>query len=339
MTVLVRLLTVATVICALFAPERATALSEFVFASNFEAAPDCSSVGLSGCPGFVIETPSLELPPGGLVDACYYFRTPNSAVSAIGRFWSRFDPAVAHFIVWSTIDAGGLPVDAQPPGTFETNCGLVSGANTKNFRWVYAAHQPVEELRMPDEDGASQPIAFELAANTAGFLEIYYVNPGENTLTVPPVRFVANERKPGPYTSTASFLELYASISIPPMSSNATAGSACAMPAPTKAWWFSTQTHSHATGTQLSRSGSVTTPIVTSSDWESPAIETYGPPGFLGFTAPNQMLSYQCTYDNNTFSPIVFGDDYQHNEACMGITYFFPANQSKLCLNNAVVTP
>ena len=336
MAVLARGLMASISLCALLASDPATALSEFVFANNLEAAPDCSSVGLTGCPGFAIETPALQIPAGEAVDACYYFRTPNSGASAIGRFSSILDPSVAHFIVWATTDNGGLPADAKAPGTFTTNCGLGSGAGTLNFRWVYAAHTPVEQLRMPDDDGAGQVVAFELPANSAGFIEIYYVNPGDSAVTVPPVRLAVNERNAGPYTKTASFLELYYLINIPPGGSEHQVSSACTMPAASKFWWFSTQTHSHGVGTQLSKTGSVTTPIVTSSGWELPEIATFAAPGFVEFGAPNDKLLYQCTYSNDTGGTITFGDDYRNDEVCMGVGYFFPATQSKLCLGSTV---
>jgi hypothetical protein len=338
MAILVRGLTVVIPICALLAPSPATALSEFVFASNFEAAPDCSSVGLTGCPGFAIETPALQIPAGEAVDACYYFRTPNSGASAIGRFSSVFDPAVAHFIFWATTDSiTGLPSDAQAPGTFATDCGLTAGANGRDVRWVYAAHKPVEQLRMPDDDGAAQPLAFELPANSAGFLEIYYVNASGNAVTVPPVRLVANERSAGPYTRTASFLELNPLITVPSDDADHAVAAGCTIPASWKFWWFSTQTHSHSTGTQLSRNGSPATTIVTSSDWELPAIATFAAPGFFQFSSPfNDTLVYQCTFHNNTGATLIWGDDYQSREACMGISYFFPATQSKICIYDTV---
>jgi hypothetical protein len=240
-------------------------------------------------------------------------------------------------IVWATTDMNtGLPADAQPPGTFATDCGLAAGANGRSFRWVYAAHEPVEQLRMPDDDGAAQPLAFELPANSAGFLEIYYVNSSGNAVTVPPVRFAANERNVGPYTKTASFLEMNPFFTIPSDNAPHLVSSACTMPASAKFWWFSTQTHSHGVGTELDRTGSVLTPIVTSSGWDLPAIATFSAPGFFAFNAPNDKLTYQCTFVNDSGGSMTFGDDYQSRETCMSISYFFPESQSKLCIGGTI---
>jgi len=322
----------ALVLAGLAATVRpAQAVSEFVFASNFEAAPDCSSIGLPGCPGFAIETPSLQIGAGEMTDACFAFRAPNH-VAAIGRFASVASALVAHFIVWQTTDMSGLPADGLAPGTFDTTCGLAQGVNGRSVGWVYAAHEAVEQLRMPDDDGAGKPLAFELPASAAGFLEIIYVNPGGDTVTVPPVRFVANERAAGPYTSTASYLGLRVTISIPPAASGLNVIGGCSVPTAPKYWWFSTQTHSHATATALDRVGAVTSAILTSSDWEKPAIAAFPASPFYAFSS-GDALRFTCTYNNNSGTTITYGDDYWSDEACMAIAYLFPSNQSQLCLS------
>jgi len=101
----------------------AQATSEFVFAANFETAPDCSSVGLSGCPGFAIETPAAQIDAGTNIGYCYAFRTPNQ-IAAIGRFSSVMSPLVRQVIYWQTTDAGGLPADgAGTAGPGGHHCG------------------------------------------------------------------------------------------------------------------------------------------------------------------------------------------------------------------------
>jgi len=308
----------------------AQATSEFVFAANFETAPDCSSVGLSGCPGFAIETPAAQIDAGTNIGYCYAFRTPNQ-IAAIGRFSSVMSPLVRQVIYWQTTDAGGLPADGLAPGTFKPDCGLSTGANGRTFSWVYAAHAPVDQLRMPDDDGIAQPVAFELPANAAGFLEILYSNPSLNAVSVPPVRLVANERPAGPYTSTSTYLGVKVAISIPSDGAEHTVAGGCTVPTSPRWWWFSSQTHSFGVFTELDRLSGVTTPIVTSSGWTQPAIATFPTSPFFAFGS-GDLLKFTCTYVNNSGHVVTFGEDYQNDEMCMAIAYLFPATQAQVCL-------
>ena len=330
MTTTLRAAGLILVVIATLASQTARAVSEFVFAGNFEAAPDCSSVGLAGCPGFAIETPSLDVPAGALIDACYAFRAPNH-VAGIGRFSSVTSPLVVQYIFWQTTDGSGQPADGLAPGTFNTTCGLSSGANGRTFTWVYASHQAGDSLRMPDNDGGGQPIAFELPASAAGFLEIIYSNTTVDAATAPPVRMLANERATDSYTSTASYLGVKLSINIPPQSNGSLVSGSCSVPSTPKYWWFSTQTHIHAVLTELDRISGPTTMIQTSADWEHPTITTFPTSPFYTFSS-GDTLRFACTYDNNTNATITFGQNYTSNEICMGITYLFPSNQSQLCV-------
>lgn len=309
----------------------ATVQPDIVFQDNFEAAPDCSSVGSAGCPGFAIVTPSAVISAGSTAGYCFYFRTPNASTFGSGRFSSTFGAATGHFIVYTTVGNLGAPVDAQPPGTFLGDCGYVTGKGTSNARWLYSAHAAVEQMRMPDDDGAGNPLAIELAANTAGFIEIYYENPTGDAIIAPPVRLVANAWPSGTtYTKTTSYETLNTGFSI----SSGSAGqatSSCAVPASVKFWRFTTQTHRYATAAEVSNS--VTSQIlVQTSNWESPAIAVFGAPSFYQFGASDKLAT-TCDYLNDSGGILVFGDNYSTAETCLGIGWFFPAAAPQICVN------
>jgi hypothetical protein len=316
---------------------RAGVAPDALFAANFEALPYCSSIGTPGCPGFTMEIP-LALAAGEQAAYCYYFRTPNSGTLGVGRFSSRFDAITAHIIVYTTIDqTTGAIADRQAPGTLSaTGCGFSTGGNNTVAHRIYSAHAESEQLRMPDSDGAGNPLAVELPANAAGFIEIYVVNPSLNPINTR-VWFGANGLAAGAsYTKTATYMTYNANISVPPFTTNsATAAYACSVPPAVKFWWLSTHTHRYAVSATLSNGAST---LLSTTNWESPAIQTYAAPDFYAF-ADMQKLTYQCVYDNPTARTVTAGDDYVDDENCVGIGYFFPADAPKLCYNEILLPP
>jgi hypothetical protein len=310
-------------------PAVASVPPDRIFPANFEAPPDCLPAGSAGCPGFVVAT-NLEVAAAEALSLCYYFRTGTAGTIGIGRFSSHFGPAVHNIVVYTTVDSTTkLPADRQPPGTLaSTNCGSGNFNNT-TARRIYSAHHPAEQLRMPDDDGAAQPLALELPANAAGFIEIYVVNNADQALDTS-VELTANGRADAqPYTTTATYVAYNLSISIPAMSTK-TETEACPVPDPASFWWFSTETHRRATSATL-RKGAAT--ILTTSDWESPAIATYTAPSFYQFGA-GEKLTYECAYTNDGPAPVSTGDSYEFDEVCIGVGYYFPADEG-YCFNSS----
>jgi len=309
----------------------ACAVSDAIFPANFEAAPDCSSIGRIGCPGFTIETPAQEIAPGEEVTFCYYFRTPNVAAIGIGRFASTFDPVIADVVVYTTFDSMDQPKDLQPPGTMASSgCGSFGPDRTDR---IYSTHEPVESLRMPDDDGAGNPVALELLANAAGFIRMHYLNTTDAPIIAAPVRLSANGLATGvAYTKTATFTTFKGSFSVPPLSVSSVSDS-CVVPDSVKFWWFSTHTHRHAT---LAKAGKGAQTIVTTTDWEHPAIAKLSTSPFYPF-AMGETLTYACDYANDTAATITAGESYQTDENCSAIGYFFPAVKARFCYDHTVL--
>ena len=300
----------------------ASVLPDLIFPSNFEAPPDCVPAGSSACPGFSIAT-NFEIAGGQAISLCYYFRTATATSIGIGRFSSSLGPAIHNIVVYTTVDkTTQLPADGQPPGTLaSTNCGFGAGPNNTAARRIYSAHEPVEELRMPDDDGAGLPLALELPANAAGFIEIYALNASEDPVGTN-VQLSANGRASAQaYTKTATYLTYAGSLSIPPFGST-TVTNACAVPNPAKFWWFSTHTHLRATSATL-RNGATT--LLVTSNWEAPTIATYAAPAFYQFGA-GEKLTYECSFTNNLGSMVKAGDSYLSDENCVAVGYYFPGD-------------
>jgi hypothetical protein len=280
-------------------------------------------------PGFSIAT-SFQVAGGQAISQCYYFRTGSVGTVGIGRFASRFGPAIHNIVVYTTVDTNTkLPADRQPPGTLSsTDCGFSGSANNTTARRIYAAHATVQQLRMPDDDGAGQPLALELPANAAGFIEIYALNGSEDPVDTS-VELTANGRANArAYTKTATYVTYNGMLSIPPFGST-TATLACDVPVAAKFWWLSTHSHRRATSATL-RNGATT--LLTTSNWEAPTIATYVAPSFYQFGA-GEKLTYECSFANDLAITVHTGDSYESDENCIGVGYYFPGDGA-LCYNN-----
>jgi hypothetical protein len=316
-------------LCAAFAARvHAAFVPDPVYAANFEAAPDCTSIGATGCPGFSVSV-GFNVAGGGALSQCYYFRTGTGSTLGVGRFASRWGPAVANSVVYTTADTTTkLPADRQPPGTLSSTDCTPSNFNNTSARRIYSAHEAVEQLRMPDDDGAAQALALDLPANAAGFIDMYVLNASEDSVDTF-VQLTANGREVGQsYTKTATYVTYAGDLSIPPFGSS-TVTHACAVPGSAKFWWFSTQTYNRATSATL-RNGATT--LLTTSDWQHPAIATYAAPSFYQCGA-GEKLTYECSYMNNLAQTVQAGDSYQFDENCVGIGYYFPGDGA-FCFND-----
>jgi hypothetical protein len=182
---------------------------------------------------------------------------------------------------------------------------------------------------MPDDDGAGQPLALELPANAAGYIEIFASNASDTPVDTS-VQVMANGRAGDQaYTKTATYVTYNGSLSIPAFGST-TSTYACAVPDPAKFWWFSTHTHRRATSATL-RNGATT--LLVTTDWEKPTIATYAAPSFYAFGA-GEKLTYECSFTNDRAATVTTGDNYETDENCIGIGYYFPGDGA-LCYNAA----
>jgi len=303
-----------------------------ILVDSFESGDSCSwGAGPATCPGFTITTPPLQVESGQEVAYCYYFHTGNADVQGAHRITSSMEAAVVYTSLLTTHDGLGNPVDIQPPGTLATAGCDFAGGNV-NSRRVYTAHELAAELLLPTDDGTGNPLALEFLAGQPAVLVAHLINVTDQPVTTA-VTLTAYAHAPEvSYTKTATFTTFDTQLTLPPLSVS-TSTHTCAVPTGVKFWWFSTHTHGYAQEAKL-RNG--LSDIVVSTDWQSPAVASFGPPSFYEFGVGEQ-ITYSCTYFNNQNFTILDGQSYLSDENCIGLAYFFPANAPRFCVNNILI--
>ncbi len=311
----------------LASPANAAFLGDPIFDDDFESGGTCAwGFGTSTCPGFQVQTPAIAVAAGEEIYVCYYFHTPNAATLAIRRWASTMSAGVEHLILYSTHNTAWAPVDRQPPGTVtQAPCGLNEGGGYDG--WLYAAHEPEEELIVPPDDGSGTPLAVEIAAGTPAYIQLRLYNGGGETIQTSVT--VGGEALPAaaPYTQTATYLASHFMLSLP--TGQQTRQESCSTPPGAEFWWLSTHTNRLGTGAKILDGGS---PVVETTGWLAPSATYLTAPNFLAFSA--NSLTYECSWDNTTGGTVTNGDDELTKEACFGIGYFFPATRPTICSTN-----
>jgi hypothetical protein len=239
---------------------------------------------------------------------------------------------VYRMIMFTTTNiTNGQPVDKFPPGTVSAaNCGFGAGGQTRST-WTVAAYTPSDETALPADDGSGKPVAMEIPANAAGFLQIHFFNatdqPIKGRVTLEAEALAAGVA----YTKTAGYVTYNANISIPPQTNGDIESFACAVPNGAQFWRMSTHAHKQAVRTAV-KDG--TTVAFQSTDWLQPGAATWTASPF--FTFATNALTYECEYNNPTNRTITSGDSEATDEMCMAIGYFFPATKPVFCVNSIV---
>jgi hypothetical protein len=275
--------------------------------------------------GFQIKSPEIEIDPGQNVPYCYYFRTPNDVPLAVKRFTSSMRDVNRQLIVFTTTTQAGLPVDIAPPGTVQVIDCNVLGTFNAIPHWLYETTDKNGELAMPDDDGAGNPLAMEIAPNSSGFLLMHH----HNTTAVPQkgqvtVNFEALDSPV--YTRTETFMATNSLINVPPHTTDDIESRSCDVPAGAKFWSLTTHTHKYAKRSSVQENTDV---IFATTDWTNPGATTWPTPPFFGF-ATNRMTT-TCTYDNPNGFTVRTGGSYQSEEQCVAVGYFFPATKPLQC--------
>ena len=323
-------------IAALFAANAArSGTIDELFADGFEDLPDCEALrGTPACPGFALITAAIPAgAPDGTRASCYFFRAPNTDAVAVREIESSFGAGVARIVVYATLDANHAPVERFPAGTVVQDDCETTGTTGAVFWRIYQAHDPVEKLTMPGDDGNGDPVAIELAAQQPLAISVHRTSADAAPASTQVDLVARGLRRGRPYTPTATYVAINASISIPNGAMGHVVSQTCDVPAAVKFWWFSTHTHKQGVLARLQKTPTVTT-IVESNDWEAPEITTFVTPPFFTFLA-GERLRYECTYVNQSGRTITSGPSEDTDEQCLAITYFFPATRPMLCFNGS----
>lgn len=274
-------------------------------------------------PGFVLESPPIELLPTQEITLCWYFRTPNTKPLAIKKWKSSMTPGSHHMILYTTA------TDRMPPGTQNA---IDCAAGGLSSTWTYSAQTPEAVVEMPADDGEGKPVAMELGANQPGFLQMHYYNTTDEPLLIS-VKVEAEALEEGvAYTKTAAYVTYNSQINIPPMTTNDVEAQTCNVPTESKFWLISTHAHKQAAYTRVKDGMPSTGAMVfESDDWDHPGAVRWNEAPFHTFETGK--LTYECQYNNPTSRTIKTGESAQTDEMCMASGYFFPAARPVFCFD------
>ncbi len=290
-------------------------------------------MGSGETPAFSVVGPDIMLQPGQEVTYCYYFHTSNTSDVVIKKWSSTMTPGSHHLILYFAQTA------EMPDGTLSTaSCGITPSGNSSFDVWTYSAATPTRELDLPSDDGTGTPVGQIISANTPAYIQMHYLNAGEEALTahveVDAFAYATGTK----FTQTEPYISYNNSISIPPHATNVVQAQTCS--APTGNFWeMSTHAHKQAIDERVMDGSNV---LVDSLDWQHPSETLWSSTPFYNFTT---NFTYQCTYDNtlpctdpnetcNADSTVVSGASAATNEMCMGVGWFFPASSPTVCINN-----
>ena len=275
----------------------------------------------NGTVAFEITSPDVMLMPGQEITYCYYFHTPNKETLAINKWVSELAPGSHHMIMFLN-PGGSQPAD----GTIDQNCGFGGGGATNLPVWTYATQTEHQEEDLPADDGGGKPLAQNIAAGSAGYFQMHYLNASQSAINAH-VDLKAYALPQGTsYTETEAYVTYNDDISIPPNATNFVVTASCPVPA-TKFWTMSTHSHKQSVATEVMDASSM---IFSSTDWQHPGSKDWTASPFYTFSSP--MLTWSCTYDNtgsNAGMTVVSGSSAQTNEMCMATGYYFPATTPK----------
>jgi len=256
-------------------------------------------------------------------------KTPNTATLGVRRWSSKMQTGMNQLILFGTYDSGWNVTEWQPEGTLTNSaCGLGGAGGFAG--WMYAAHNLLDSLDIPADDGSGTPLAMEVLPNQPVFIQMHLVNLTAAQMAASALVKAEALVPATAFTKTSTFLADNLNISIPPMGT-ATVSDICPTPASAKFWQLTTRTHKFATQAKISDGAS---DLVITTDWEHPNSIVYTPP-FHTFSAAG--MTYACSYSNTNNFSLHAGDSEQTDEACMAIGYFFPALHPAICINHTLL--
>ncbi len=280
-------------------------------------------------PAFEITSTDLTITPGEETTQCFYFHTPNQTAVAIHKWVSDLTPGSHHAIFFQTL--GGTP---PADGTID-DCSDAGGGSIPLP--VYLTQIPHQEADFPSDDGTGIPLAQQIEPNTAGFIQMHYLNSTDQPLTVHvTLQGYALPEGKG-FTHTDPFITYNRDISIPPHAVDFKVSATCPSASQTtemtqfhsyQFWSMTTHSHKQTVADDI-LDGSTT--ILTTNDWEHPTVQQWDAPSFFSFTGG---MTWECTYTNdgtNANNTIVSGNSAATNEMCMGGGYYFPSAGPRGC--------
>ena len=278
---------------------------------------------------FSIQSPLTDIEPGQQTGLCYHFRTPNTREFAVKQWKSKFGLGIARITVVLT------SADQQTPGTqTATDCGpfrALSSTETLEPTWAYTAQTPEAQYTFPGNDGTGKPLGMIIPPAQSGFIYIHFLNPTSERLSARVQLEAVPYSRGAAVTGVRSFLTYNSAIHIPP-STTSTFTQSCAVPAGAKFIWMTTYSNKYSTQTSI-KDGEIT--VFQSTDWTNPVPVSLSTPPF--FTFGSGALTHTFTYTNTSGAVVDAGDNPATDELAVTLSYFFPATESRYCLNGTAL--
>jgi hypothetical protein len=285
--------------------------------------------------GFQLVSPSVEVPPGGDLTYCYYFRTPNTSDLSIQRWVSHMTAGSQFMIVYLT------SIDLQTPGSLSTsNCGINSN---NGLAWTYAATSLDAETKLPADDGEGNAIGQPLARHQSGFIQMHYLNTTNAAISAHVELNAYAYADSASVISAGPFVTFGLPIDLPSGSATnpttRTVNGTCNVPLTETGKvpkFFLLTTHTYKQGVHTFVKDGDTT-LFDSTHWADPGATHWDTPPFYTFASGN--LTYQCEYSNPNNYSIAVGDNAATDELCMAIGYYFPSltGAGHFCLNSTLM--
>lgn len=278
--------------------------------------------------GFQLKSPEQVIRPRQEVTYCWYFQTPNDEMMAVKRWRSSMTSGAQYMVMYTTTGDKGTVGEMSP-----ISCGIANAGGSSFPQWTYSTHDLTNDLKFPADDGEGKPLALEIAPHQSGFIQLRYANRSDREI-IAQVTLNAEALQPGEaYTETAPYATYNPDIVIPDLKVNHTQSGTCNVAPTSKFWSMTTRTHMYGRRAAV-RNGMPTSTAMAfeNTNWEHPSVTRWDTGNF--YTFDSGKLTYECTWDNNTNSRIVAGDDAVLDEICMASGYYFPAIKPTLCYGN-----
>lgn len=268
---------------------------------------------------FEVTSSDVVLQPGEETTKCFYFHTTNTEAVQVAKWVSDMTMGSHHMIAFSSLNT-------QPADGTVDDC---DGADAPVP--IFGTQVPHEELDFPDDDGFGLPLAQTIMPNTAGFLQMHYLNTTDEPLTAHVTLSAYGLPAGTEFTRTDLFATYNNDIAIPPGATNYKVSATCDV-FDKKFWQMSSHSHKQSIATAIFDG---TTPVFTSTNWEHPGAERWDVPTFYQFQGTS--ITWECTYDNtgdNATRIVTSGQSARTNEMCMATGYYFPAVGPRGCIMN-----
>lgn len=256
-------------------------------------------------PGTVtIAMDSFQLAPGEETYKCQNFDNPfGGQDAAVQRIVSDMSPGSHHMHLYNLTEGSGRNIEDCDMSDFHA--------------LVHASGRPHSETIYP------QGMATRINGSTGLRVQVHYLNTTTETRQVN----ASIKLSPVDVTTVDKWVaQLYFNrlgLSVPPGAAQSVS-TTCRVPDTYGAIGLILGgSHMHMRGVHFVAETSSGVQIAETDEWDEPPLITYDPPVIL---SPGDAITWTCTYNNETPSPIVFGESASKNEMCIYLARYYSSS-------------